>query len=152
MPLVSRKFWGMKGIAEMFCPGKPIPQISKRTNLRKTKISLQRNYEFIIKGFIQIKEEKLIPIFHYLNKIGIPILKIIVNGFIDNDFEDENQENLTLKMISNCINFCYNKNLLYFIYKKLSKYFRRHDKYKDLQSIKRFEKLFTIWKMLLLIN
>ena len=117
-------------------------------NERKTKISLQRNYEFIIKGFIQIKEEKLIPIFHYLNKIGIPILKIIVNGFIDNDFEDENQENLTLKMISNCINFCYNKNLLYFIYKKLSKYFRRHDKYKDLQSIKRFEKLFTIWKIL----
>ena len=38
--------------------------------------------------------------------------------------------------------------VFYFIYKKLSKYFRRHDILKDIKSIQKFGKLFAIWKLL----
>ena len=42
----------------------------------------------------------------------------------------------------------YQTNIFYYIYKKLSKQFRRHYLIKDIQSIKKFEKIFNVWKLL----
>jgi len=116
-------------------------------NEKKTKIISKDNYDSLIKIINETKLEGLINFLNYLNKIGIPILKILVNGFIEFDL-DKNQETIVFGIIEKCINLYFNKNIFYFIYKKLSKYFRRHDKLKDIKSIQKFERVFTIWKML----
>ena len=114
---------------------------------RRTKCSSINYYESIVKLFNKMNDEELKQFLNYLNKVNIPLLKILVNGFIDFDFNDEKKD-IILKLISKFINICFNKNIFYFIYKKLSKHFRRHDKLKDIKSVQKFEKLFKIWKLL----
>ena len=116
-------------------------------NKKRTKIISKDIYNSLITIFNETKEKELITFLNYLNKINIPIFKILVNGFIEFDFDDKNQE-IILEIITKCINTCFNKNLFYFIYKKLSKFFRRHEKFKDIKSIQKFEKVFSIWKLL----
>ena len=117
-------------------------------NDRKTKIISRNNYLLLIKLIKSIEDIELFNFFNYLNKINIQILKIIVNGFIEFDFNDEKEGKMILTIISKIIRIYFNKNIFYFIYKKLSKYFRRHYKLKDIQAIKKFEKLFKVWKLL----
>jgi hypothetical protein len=116
-------------------------------NEKRTKIISKDNYDSLIKIIYETKPKEFIYFLNYLNKIGIPILKVLVNGFIEFD-NDKNQDEIILEIIAKCINLYFNKNIFYFVYKKLSKFFRRHDKLKDIKSIQRFEKLFTIWKIL----
>ena len=116
-------------------------------NDRKTKIILENNYSYIIEKINKTKDDEFINFLNYINEAKIPLLKILVNGYIDFNFENE-KENIILGIISNIINIYFGKNIFYFIYKKLSKYYRRHDKLKDIQSIKKFEKLFKVWKLL----
>jgi len=116
-------------------------------NEKRTKIISKENYDSLIKIINETKTKEFIYFLNYLNKVGIPILKVLVNGFIEFDI-DKDQEEIILQIIAKCINLYFNKNIFYFVYKKLSKYFRRHAKLKDIKSIKKFEKLFTIWKIL----
>ena len=116
-------------------------------NTKKTKIILKENYEYILKLINRTKEDELISFLNYLNKVNIPILKILINSFIEFDLEEDNIKKI-LNIISKVIVIFYNRNIFHFIYKKLSKYFRRHDKLSDIQTIKKFEKLFQVWKLL----
>ena len=117
-------------------------------NKKKTKINLQKDYEFIIKIINKLKEKEFEIFFRYFHDIKIPIFRIIVNGFIDFNFNDENKEKNILNIISQVISLCLNKNMFYFIYKKLSKYYRKHNKIDNIDSIKKFEKIFRVWKIL----
>ena len=79
-----------------------------------------------------------------MNYINIPLLKIIINNFLY--FESENN---ILDIISKAINIYNNKDIFYFIYKKMSILFRKHNiKNTDINFIKQFEKIFEIWKLL----
>ena len=117
-------------------------------NKKRTKIISKDNYDSLITILKETKGKEFIPFLNYLNKIDIPIFKILVNGFIEFTFDDKNQEIKILEIIAKCINVYFNKNLFYFIYKKLSKFFRRHEIFKDIKSIQKFEKVFAIWKLL----
>ena len=66
-------------------------------------------------------------------------------GYIKFDIDNEKE---ILEIISKGINICFNKNIFSFVYRKLSKIFRRHYLIKDIKSIKKFEKLFNVWKLL----
>ena len=117
-------------------------------NRKKTKIILQKDYEFIIKIINKLKEKEFELFFRYLHDIKISIFKIIVNGFIEFNFNDENKEKNIINIISRVISLCLNKNMFYFIYKKLSKYYRKRYKIDSIDSIKKFEKTFKVWKAL----
>ena len=115
---------------------------------KRTKCTSINSYECIIKLINKMNDEDLKQFLNYLNKVDIPLLKLLVNGYIEFDFKDENKKVSILRIILKCINICFNKNIFYYVYKKLSKHFRRHDKLKDIKSIQKFEKLFQIWKLL----
>ena len=115
-------------------------------NDKKTKQIFKKDYEFIIRIFKNLDNNEFINFFNYLNQ-NIPILKILIFGYIEFDTEEKIND-ILLKMISKGINIDYNKSLFYYIYKKLSKIYRRHSLLKDLKSIQKFEKLFNVWKLL----
>ena len=117
-------------------------------NNKKTKINEQKDYEFIIEIINKLKEKEFELFFRYLHDINIPLFKIIVNGFIEFNFNDENKEKNLLDIISRVISLFLNKKFFYFIYKKLSKYYRKHYKIENIESIKKFEKIFKVWKLL----
>ena len=117
-------------------------------NKKKTKIILQKDYEFIIKIINKLKENEFELFFRYLHDIKIPMLKIIINGFIEFNFNDENKEKNIINIISRVTSLCLNKNMFYFIYKKLSKYYRKRYELDSIDSIKKFEKIFKVWKIL----
>ena len=117
-------------------------------NDKKTKIFTKENYDFIINIINKTNNFEFINFLNYFNNINIQIFKIIINGFIEFDF-NENQEKNILEIISKAIYIYFNKNMFYFIYKKLSKLYRRHNNtLKDIRSIKQFEKLLKVWKLL----
>ena len=112
------------------------------------KILPKDKYEILIALINNIKDEELIPILNYLNKIDLNLLEIIINGYPEYNFEDKNIENLILESISKCINFNFNKNTFYLVYNKLSYFFLKHKILNDLESAKKFIKLFNAWKIL----
>ena len=117
-------------------------------NDKKTKILKKEKYKYLVEIIGKSDEPEFIYLFHSFNEIKINILKIIINGFIDFNFEEDNFDEFIQKSISKLIDFNFNKNIFYFIYKKFSKIFRRPDKIKDINMIKRIDKLFIIWKIL----
>ena len=119
-------------------------------NDKKTKIVFKKDYIFLIKIFHNSDDTEFINLFNYLNEINIPILKILIFGFIEFDIENNNtiNENIMLEIITKGININFNKNIFYFIYKKLSKKFRRNYSFKNMLEIKKFAKLFEVWKIL----
>ena len=121
---------------------------NNKFNDEKTKINMQEDYDFLILIINKLNNEEFISFLKFLNKIKISILKILINGFIDYDFKNENQENIILKIIAKVINIEFNKDIFYFVYGKLSFFYRRHDNINSLNSIIRFDKLFKIWKLL----
>ena len=119
-------------------------------NKKKSKIKSEENYEDFLKDIKEFSDERLNNMLDiFKNKGIIPVLKVLINGFIDFNFNEEVQKNI-IKVISRIINIKYknNKMLFIMIYKKLSKIFRKHSNIKDISSINKFEKLFTVWKLL----
>jgi len=53
-----------------------------------------------------------------------------------------------LDIISNAMYIYFDRSIFYFVYKKLSKYYRRNELLKDIKSIEKFEKIINIWKLL----
>jgi len=119
-------------------------------NERKTKINSKENYEDLLKEINEFSDEGLNNMLkEFKTKKLIPVLKVLINGFIDFNFKEENQE-IIIKVISRIIKIRYNhdKAIFIIIYKKLSKIFRKHSNIKDINSIRKFDKLFTVWKLL----
>ena len=117
-------------------------------NDKKPKLLLKNDYIFLIKLFNNSNENEFINLFKYLNKINIPIIKILIVGFIQFDLDKEINENIIIELISKGIYINFNKNIFYYIYSKLSKQYRRHNFLKDIESIKKIDKLFKIWRLL----
>ena len=118
-------------------------------NNKKTKIIFKNDYTFLIKLFNNSNEDEFINIYKYLNKINFPIIKILIVGFLEfDDLDKEINENIILEIISKGIDINFNKNIFYYIYKKLSKQYRRHDLLNNIESIKKIDKLLKIWKLL----
>ena len=116
----------------------------KNFNEEKTKILSKEQYIL----FITIINEIDIDIIHYLHRLGVSAIKIIINGFISYEFNDNNLENCIIEIIRKIISNCFNKNIFYFVYGFLSYLFRNPDQLKDINSINKFEKIFNIWKLL----
>ena len=114
----------------------------------KNKIPSKDEYEILINLINNLKDEELIPILNYMNRIDFNLLEIIINGYTEYNFEDKNIESLILENISKCINIYFNKHTFYLIYKKLSEFFLKHKTLNDLESAKQFIKLCNVWKIL----
>ena len=118
-------------------------------NSKSNKISISKeNYEIILNYINNPEDEELISLFDYLNDINCPILIVLIDGYIENDFEDENKNKLILEKIAKLIKIYFNKNIFYCVYRYLSKMFRKHILLKDIKTIKKFEKIFNVWKSL----
>ena len=127
---------------------KILKESENRFNEKKTKIKLKTDYEYIIQIINKLDGYEFINFVNYLNKVKIQILKILVNGYIEFDFNDKKYNEIILNIISKIIFNYFNRNIFNFIYKKLSKQFRNHHLLTDTESIIKFEKLFEIWKLL----
>ena len=117
-------------------------------NEDKSKILLLEDYEFLIEIFCLLNDQEIICFINYLNRINISFLKILINGFID--FDCNKKEEIILDIISKVITDYFNKNIFYFIYGKLSYLYRKHEH--NMNTIKQFEKLFNVWKLLYNLN
>ena len=117
-------------------------------NVKKTKILQKEKYKYLVEIIGKSDEHEFIYLLHYFNEMKINLLKVIINGFIDFNFEEDKFDEFIQESISKLIDFNFNKNMFYFIYKKFSKIFRRPNKIKDINIIKKIDKLFTIWKIL----
>ena len=123
---------------------------NNKLNEEKTKIKTKEDYYCLIIIINKLKNEEFISFFNYLNNNKFPILEILINGFIDFDLskDNENQEDIILKIISKAMSINFTKNIFYFVYGKLSYFYRRHDTINNLNRLKNFEKVFKIWKLL----
>ena len=80
-------------------------------NEHKTKILSKNNYDFIIQLIKKEEDENLVNFIDYLNQINIPIIKILINGYIEFDFKDENEEKIIYEIISKIMGIFFNKKL-----------------------------------------
>ena len=119
----------------------------KKLNNKRTKLKEVEDYKYLYDIIKDISGEKFINFFRYLSAINYPILEILINGYIK--FNDDCiTEEIILDIISNAIYIYFDRSIFYFIYKKLSKYYRRNELLKDIKSIEKFEKIINIWKLL----
>ena len=116
-------------------------------NLKKTKFLSKDNYNIIIQILNKLEGDLLINFMNYFNEIKIQMIKILFNGFIEFEFDDEEEKKI-LEIFSKIIGIYFNKKIFYLIYKKLSKQYRLHEAIKDNFSIKKFGKIMKIWKLL----
>ena len=105
-------------------------------------------YEFLIKIIYKLSDEELVSVLNYLNDIGIPIFQIIINGFIDFDFNNEIFEKIIFEIISKIIKYYFNKNIFYIVYDNLSKLYRKHNNINNITYFKNIKKAFILWKLL----
>ena len=119
-------------------------------NSEKERQSIYKdNYEFIFNYINKNKDdENLILLIDYLNDIELPIIRTLIEGYVIFDFEEENQNKLNLEILAKVIKIYFNKNLFKCVYRILSKFFLQNQLLKDIQQIKRFEKIFNVWKLL----
>ena len=113
---------------------------------KKVKTLNKENYLFLIKILINVNEQELINLLSFFNKTNLIVHKILINGYIEYDLTE--YDNSLLNIISKIIDIYFNKKLFYFIYKKLSYIFRRHDLIQDVKYISKINKIITVWKML----
>ena len=84
----------------------------KLFNIKRTKFISKDNYDSLIKIINKTKKKEFNVFLNYFNKIGIPILKILINDFIEFD-NDKSQERIILGIIEKCINLYFNKDIFY---------------------------------------
>ena len=113
---------------------------------KKTSIS-KDDYDFLYNYFIKINDEIMIRFIDYLNDVHIPIIKILIDGYIKFDFE-ENKVKLILDNLAKIIKVYFNKKIFKCVYRHFSKFFRKNILLKDINKIKQFEKTFNLWKLI----
>ena len=116
-------------------------------NEKGTKLNNKENYLSLInliKDYIDKEEEYII---FFFEKIKVNIFKVIINGYINFDLNDEDEKIKTI--IKKIIPFFLDKKLFYYIYNKLSKIFRAFifNDNKELLFMK-FTKLLDVWQLL----
>ena len=92
----------------------------------KEKMNLQKEYESLAEIFKKLNNKELFILLKYMKQKSIPIIEILINGFIDYDIYSENQENKILDIIKKAMNLFFNKTIFYFVYEKLSYVYRKH--------------------------
>ena len=117
-----------------------------KLNEKKTKIINKEYYLNLIKILTKINDKELINILSFFNKTNLIIYKILINGYIEYDLNE--YENDIKSILSKIIDIYFNKNIFYFIYKKLSYIYRRHDLIQDINYINKINKILNIWKIL----
>jgi len=125
-----------------------IKEYSENKDSKEKKKSISKeNYELII-DFIKHKpKDASISFFDYLNEVYLPILQVLIEGYFKIDFkEDENKE--VLEQLGKIFGYFFSKSLFKYVYKQLSKIFRKNSQLKDINTIQKFEKIFVIWKLL----
>ena len=119
----------------------------KKLNNKRTKLKEVEDYKYLYDIIKDISGEKFINFFRYLSALNYPILEILINGYIK--FNDDCiTEEIILDIISNTMYIYFDRSIFYFVYKKLSKYYRKNELLKDIKSIEKFEKIINIWKLL----
>ena len=108
---------------------------------KKTKMNSD-DFDFLMKIINKLSDEDINKFFNYLNRIDIPVFKIIINGFLNFANKDKNV------IIKKIIKDYFNKNLFYFIYKKLSKIYRNTEIINDSNFLIKFDNLLKVWKLL----
>jgi len=120
---------------------------SNKLNNKRTKLKEVEDYKYLYNIIRELSREEFVNFFRYLSALNYPILEILINGYLE--FSDNSiSEKIILKIISDTIYIYFDRNIFYFVYKKLSKYFRRNQILKDIKSIEKFEKIINIWKLL----
>ena len=105
-----------------------------------------KNLLSILEQYLSI-DDYILPIF---DKLGIFLIKAIINGYISYNIEKNKKEKI-LSLINNIAPLITNKDYIYFIYNKLSKIFRLdliEDQTNIENSFSKFAKIFEIWKII----
>ena len=89
-----------------------------------------------------------IDISRYLKMININISKVLINGYLEYDFENKEFEQKIFQSISRAINIFYDKDTFYCFYNRFSELYRRHKEINSIDSITKFNKLITVWELL----
>jgi len=118
-----------------------------KLNNKRTKLKEVEDYKYLYDIIKDLSGEEFINFFRYLSALNYPILEILINGYIE-FIDDSVYKEIILGIISKAIYIYFDRSIFYFIYKKLSKYYRRNQLLKDIKSINKFEKLIDIWKLL----
>ena len=103
------------------------------------------NYLKVIKLIEDLEGKNIIYFSRYLKALDFFIQKVLINEYLEYDFE--NEENI-LQSILRVINVLYDKDTFHCIYNKFSEIYRRHKDISPLDSIKKFNKLMKVWELL----
>ena len=105
----------------------------------------KENYLIVIKLIEDLEGKDIIYFSRYLKALDIVIQKVLINGYLEYDFE--NEENI-LTSILRVINVLYDKDTFNCIYNKFSEIYRRHKDINSPDSIKKFNKIMKVWELL----
>ena len=118
-------------------------------NEKGTKIKSQEDYLVLIYILREYIKERNEFIFLYFKKINIDLVKILFNGYILFDINDNEKKNFVFELIKDIIPLFFSKDIFYLIYNKLSKIFRRFKLIEDKEKLFiQFNKIFDIWKFI----
>ena len=120
---------------------------NNKLNNKRTKLKELEDYKYLYDIIKDLAGEEFINFFRYLSALNYPILEILINGYLKFN-DDKINEEIILGIISNVMYLYFDRSIFYFVYKKLSKYYRRNHLLKDIKSIETFEKIINIWKLL----
>ena len=111
----------------------------------KNELFNKEEYDFLIEIMSKLSDEEFIIFISYFNYMNINMLLILINNFIESDFDiNESDEKNIINIISKTLNIYCNKDIFYYLYEKLSLFYRKRNNI----NIKKFEKAFKIWKLL----
>ena len=119
---------------------------NKDSKEKKNSIS-KENYELIIDFIKNKSQDYLIPFIDFLNDFHLPILQVLIEDYFKIDFEEDKNREI-LKQLGRLFDYFFGKSLFKSVYKHLSKIFRKKCQLKDIKTIKKFEKIFIVWKLL----
>ena len=111
----------------------------------KNELFNKEEFYFLIEIMSKLSDEEFIIFISYFNYMNINMLLILINNFIESDFDiNESDEKNIINIISKTLNIYCNKDIFYYLYEKLSLFYRKRNNI----NIKKFEKAFKIWKLL----
>ena len=117
-------------------------------NNKGTKIKEKSKFLYfvgVLKQKLYLEEDDYIIPFFAEKKIYIP--KIIINGYIEHNLNNE-ENKMVLSLLNKLFPFIMKKEYFYYIYKKMSKIFRKINVLKnDNNLISKFLNIFDIWKL-----
>jgi len=119
---------------------------NKDSKEKKSSIS-KKNYELILDFINKVDDDTLFQFFDCLNDLNLPILQVLIKGYIKIDFDEKENESV-LKQLEKLFKIYFSKALFKCVYKQLSKLFRKNYLLKNLDTVKEFEKIFNVWKLL----